>query len=55
MNNKVTIKFVKGVEGDSCYINDIRVCGNKPWGGGAVVYESEVDFQTIMKAIYRQL
>lgn len=41
MSNKVKITFVKGVEGYSCYINDKRVCGNKPWGGGKIIYESE--------------
>ena len=51
MSKKVTITIVNGVEGKSCYINNRRVCGNKPWGGGTVVYESEVDFDTLMKAI----
>lgn len=37
MKNKkdktVRVCLVQGVEGPSCYINDYRVCGNKPWGG----------------------
>lgn len=51
MSKKVKITFVKGVEGYSCYINDNRVCGNKPWGGGKVIYESEADADKIMKLI----
>lgn len=37
--NAVTITVVNGVEGPSVYINDLRVAGPKPWGGGPVVYE----------------
>ncbi len=32
---------------DTCYVNDNRVCGNKPVGGGTVVYESEADADTM--------
>ena len=30
----LNIVVLKGVEGPSVYINDYRVAGNKPWGGG---------------------
>lgn len=32
-----TIKIVKGCEGYSIYLNDYRIAGSKPWGGGDVV------------------
>ena len=33
---KARIEMIAGVEGDSIYINDYRICGCKPWGGGQV-------------------
>jgi len=33
----VNIEIVSGVEGNSLYINDYRVAGPKPWGGGRVI------------------
>ena len=32
-----TLELVNGVEGQSLYINDYRIAGKKPWGGGTVV------------------
>lgn len=37
MTKMVTIDLVEGVEGYSIYLNDYRICGNKPWGGGRTV------------------
>lgn len=31
------IFVVDGVEGPSLYVNDFRVAGPKPWGGGPVI------------------
>ena len=31
---KVRVEIIKGVEGLAIYINDYRVAGSKPWGGG---------------------
>lgn len=31
---KFDIEVIKGVEGISVYVNDYRIAGNKPWGGG---------------------
>jgi len=36
MGDIVTIEIVSGVEGASVYMNDYRIAGNKPWGGGRV-------------------
>lgn len=33
-DKKHIIEIVQGVEGKSIYINDTRIDGNKPWGGG---------------------
>jgi len=31
---KLSLTLVDGVEGQSIYLNDYRIAGNKPWGGG---------------------
>ena len=51
MSKKVNIAVIKGVEGFCLAINDYRVCGPKPWGGGSVVHEFEVDLHHILKAL----
>lgn len=38
----VNIVVIRGVEGPSLYINNFRVAGNKPWGGGDVIAEWNV-------------
>lgn len=50
---RVKITIVQGVEGKSCYINDRRVCGNKPWGGGRVIYEAEPYLSDVSKNIFK--
>ena len=49
----VTFKvvFVRGVEGPSIYINDYRICGNKPWGGGDVIHTWTATAKDILTAI----
>lgn len=37
MREPVKIEIVQGVGGLALYINDWRVCGNKPWGGGRTI------------------
>jgi hypothetical protein len=37
MVNKVVFKLIDGVEGMSLYLNDQRIAGPKPWGGGTVM------------------
>lgn len=34
MDNLIKIEIVSGCEGESLYINNYRVSGSKPWGGG---------------------
>ena len=53
------ITYMLGVEGNSLYINDFRVHGNKPWGGGRVISEWEItckqDLKRILKEIQKEL
>jgi len=35
--SKILIEIVSGCEGNSVYINDYRLAGPKPWGGGKVL------------------
>lgn len=55
MKNKkdktVRVCLVQGVEGPSCYINDHRVCGNKPWGGGRTLFDKDISINEVIKAI----
>lgn len=50
-NKEITIKLVNGVEGDSIYLNDTRIVGQKPWGGGKVVWEKKATIRDIELAI----
>lgn len=34
----VRFEVINGAEGPSLYMNDYRICGPKPWGGGMVAY-----------------
>ena len=45
------IMLVDGVEGKSIYLNDYRIAGNKPWGGGKTIAEWETSLPQINKAI----
>lgn len=38
MDEKCLIEVVSGPEGPSVYINEYRVAGPKPWGGGNVTH-----------------
>lgn len=33
----VKIEIIKGVEGMCISVNDTRICGSKPWGGGKLI------------------
>ena len=48
---EIKISIVRGVEGLAVYIGDIRVCGNKPWGGGQLVKVWTVSLKDIFYAI----
>ena len=53
MNDKtVKIEVVSGVEGHSLYIDDRRVAGSKPWGGGKTVRSWTANVNDILKALH---
>ena len=37
-DEKCLIEVMSGAEGPSVYINEYRVAGPKPWGGGQVLH-----------------
>ena len=47
----VRIMLVNGVEGMALYINDYRVAGPKPWGGGTAVKSWVTDEEKIIRAL----
>lgn len=50
MSDKIiSIMVVKGVEGPSLYINDYRIIGNKPWGGGTTFHEWKVSLSVLLR------
>ena len=46
--DEVRIDIIKGVEGLAIYINDYRICGPKPWGGGEMVKIGTYRFAVIL-------
>ncbi len=47
------VKLVAGVEGMSLYLNGFRIAGPKPWGGGVVRNQWDVDGFEILTALRR--
>lgn len=54
-NEKVKIELVNGCEGKSIYINDYRVAGSKPWGGGRTEKDWIVDKKKFLSSLDRAL
>lgn len=50
-NEKVRIEIVNGCEGKAVYINDYRVAGSKPWGGGTVERSWIANKDDILRAL----
>jgi hypothetical protein len=48
---RIKIDLVNGVEGNSIYMNDTRVCGNKPWGGGKIIKTWTTSIDNIENAL----
>ncbi len=42
---------VSGVEGNSAYLDNYRIAGPKPWGGGKVIHEFTANVEDIKKAL----
>lgn len=45
---RTEILEISGVEGNSLYIDDFRVAGGKPWGGGSVVQKWSVPISELL-------
>lgn len=52
-SKKIEILIVKGVEGPSMYINNYRVCGNKPWGGGEAWHKWHATGEDVLTALLK--
>ncbi len=52
--NKVTIEIIDGVGGLSLYINDYRVAGSKPYGGGRTVKKWDIDELKLIVAMSKE-
>ena len=48
---KVIIEVISGCEGNCLAINNFRVAGPKPWGGGTVIQTFKAEMSDILKAI----
>ncbi len=48
---EIKIDVVLGVEGKSLYIDDYRVSGSKPLGGGKVIYSFSINIKELRNAI----
>lgn len=46
-----TVEIVRGGVGACICINDYRICGDKPWGGGAITYTRTAQVKDIRHAI----
>lgn len=51
MKDTVILEIIQGVEGKCIALNDLRVCGPKPWGGGTVERSWEVRIEDIERAL----
>ncbi len=50
-DRQVTLVLCQGVEGQCVYLNDYRIAGPKPWGGGTTIKSWNVSTSDIEKAI----
>ena len=52
-----TFEIVRGVEGDCLVLDDTRICGPKPWGGGRIIKTFRTDgiYEVIDKDEHRKL
>lgn len=45
------LEIINGVESKCVCINSYRVCGNKPWGGGSLLYSFSIPKSDILKSL----
>ncbi|MBX9035056.1 hypothetical protein [Gordonibacter massiliensis (ex Traore et al. 2017)] len=51
MSETITFEVVSGCEGPSLYVDDVRIAGPKPWGGGTVSYRFDVRVDRLLGGI----
>ena len=51
MSDKIAVEIVRSKAGDCITMNDTRVAGVKPWGGGRVIFKHYVDIEKIEDVI----
>lgn len=49
--DKIMIEIISGVEGNCIVINNYRVAGNKPWGGGQVIDSYQTTVNDILQSL----
>jgi hypothetical protein len=49
--NKINICIVDGCEGICLYVNNTRIAGPKPWGGGKTIKEWNIDKGKLEEAL----
>lgn len=47
----LTLEVIAGMEGPSAYIDDHRIAGPKPWGGGQVKHNFKVKLTELLRAV----
>jgi hypothetical protein len=50
-DKKINIVYCKGSSGGSLYINDFRVSGSKPWGGGTTIKEWDISLKDLKNSL----
>ena len=45
----------KGIEGYCIYLNDFRIAGNKPWGGGKNIKTWQISLKDIEQALKKKI
>ena len=45
------LEIVEANGGKSVYLNDERICGSKPWGGGTCTFAQDVDIDALQRLI----
>jgi hypothetical protein len=54
-NMKSKIELINGAEGLSLYIDDFRICGPKPWGGGTVIASWDIDLKELENIVQKKI
>ena len=54
-DKEFNLEIIEGVCGYCIALNDCRIAGEKPWGGGQVVKRWKINLSTIKRAINREV